>query len=62
MAECGKIQKQDIQKTVELMSVIINKAAEKTKKKEDVQQSEDDEMIAPEKAKFLKNIGLESSD
>jgi hypothetical protein len=44
------------------MSVIINKAAEKTKKKEDVQQSEDDEMIAPEKAKFLKNIGLESSD
>lgn len=58
MADCGKLQKQDIQRTVEIVTQIISDSAFKESTKA-VSEDEDLDLDVGEKSgEFLKNIGL----
>lgn len=61
MADCGKLQKQDIHRTVELLANILQKAAQNAIIVKTEEYSEDEE-IANDKLQFLKGIGLDSDE
>ena len=68
IAECGKLGKRDGQRTVELVQEVLNQAAEKVvrsaKARKELREDESDseDIMDENHAKFLRGIGLESSD